>query len=438
MTMSMNARTVQSTIVSPPIRRPFWVRTTEIPDPGDLTALLPSASSALAWVRGREGMVGWGRLAVVQTLGQDRFAAAQAAWGQLLAGAKIVDEVGLPGTGAVAFTSFTFDASADRSVLIVPRFVVGRRGGRSWITELGTEATAPAPPPIPRGAVGGHPAQLGPGKFEPLGELGRPRWGAGTISADAYRSAVAAASGRMREGRLAKVVLARDLLAQFDSPVDVRRVLAGLTSRYNQCWTYAVDGLVGVAPEMLLAKRGKVLESRVLSRITSPAVDATRVRGEHRFAVKSLRATMNRFCTTMSVMTEESQQNSLPPGGCTQHLTTDIRGVLDDRAAPSILRLVAQIHPTEAVGGRPARLAAATTAKIEGSLGLSRGRYAGPIGWIDAFGDGEFGIALQCAHLSARSARLFAGCRVMAGSDPETELAESTVKFHALAEILGA
>jgi menaquinone-specific isochorismate synthase len=436
--VSIAARSAQPTFVAPLVRRPLWARTTEIPDPGELSSLLPSASSALAWVRQGEGLIGWGQLAVVHTAGPSRFASAQAAWQRLLDGLEVHDEVRLPGTGAIAFTSFTFDASADRSVLIVPRYVVGRRGGRSWITELGTAATAPAFTPTPPGAVGGHPAQLGPDEFEPVRELGRPRWGPGLVSTTAYRSAVVAATGRMRAGRLDKVVLARDLLARFDSPVDARVVLARLARRHSECWSYAVDGLVGATPELLLRKRGGVVESRVLAGTTWPggaagALGSAKNQQEHRYAVDSLRATLRPFCTTLTA----DGPKHLPLRNVT-HLSTDIRGVLAGRTAPSVLQLAASVHPTAAVGGTPSGLAAATIADIEGRLGLRRGRYAGPVGWVDAGGNGELGLALRCAQLSDRSARLFAGCGIVADSDPEVELAESTAKFRAVAEILDA
>ena len=433
--MSPSVRTTRSTTVTASFPGPVRVRTTEIPDPGDLTALPPSASSVLAWLRGGDGVIGWGRLAMVQLLGPDRFAAAQSAWGRLLAGAEVVDEVGLPGTGAIAFTSFTRDTSAVPSVLVVPRFVVGRRQGRSWITELGTAATTPAPPPIPRGAEGGHPARLGPARLAPHrpARANRLRGVSGVVSASAYRSAVAAATDRIQTGRAPSVVLARDLLAEFEAPIDARRVLARLTSRYDDNWSYAVDGLVGLTPGTVLRKCGTLVESRVRTRVSSPDGDglgSPKIREEHRLAVDSLRATLSPVCTTMRALTEEGESRH----AAHSVLTTDVRAVLDGRAAPSILRLLGSILTTRAMGGAPSRSVAAAT---ESALGVHGGRYAGPIGWIDACGDGEFGIALPCAQLCGGSARLYAGSRIGPGADPDAEVAESTATLHALADILG-
>jgi menaquinone-specific isochorismate synthase len=106
------------------------------------------------------------------------------------------------------------------------------------------------------------------------------------------------------------------------------------------------------------------------------------------------------------------------------HLATDVAGVIDDRATS--LELAAALHPSAAVGGTPTASATAVIAELEG---MDRGRYAGPVGWIDASGDGEWGIALRSGLLDGSSVRLFAGCGIVAGSDPEAELAEAQAKF---------
>jgi menaquinone-specific isochorismate synthase len=119
------------------------------------------------------------------------------------------------------------------------------------------------------------------------------------------------------------------------------------------------------------------------------------------------------------------------------HLATDVRGHLDPELDPTVLTLAGAVHPTAAVGGTPTDLAMETITELEGRTGLRRGRYAGPVGWVDARGDGELGIALRCAELSGRTARLFAGCGVVADSDPDLELAETAAKLRAVAEALG-
>ncbi|HNN47641.1 MAG TPA: chorismate-binding protein, partial [Marmoricola sp.] len=111
-----------------------------------------------------------------------------------------------------------------------------------------------------------------------------------------------------------------------------------------------------------------------------------------------------------------------------------VAGVVDSLGA-NVLELADALHPSAAVGGTPTKLAIDLIDQIEG---MDRGRYAGPVGWIDANGDGEFGIALRSAQLSGNRARLFAGCGIVANSDPEAELAESQAKFVPVRDALGS
>jgi menaquinone-specific isochorismate synthase len=411
--------------------------TREIPDVGDLVGLLPSAADPLSWVHGGEGLVAWGRVTTLDTGGPGRFADAEAVWRALAAQIEIDDAVRLPGTGPVAFASFAFghafpsgvrEGTGDRSVLVVPRVVVGRRGGRSWITELGPVADHPA---LTGDAVG-DPVRFGP---SPVRRPGPLHWSGGAMSALNYRETVAEAVRRMADGPIEKVVLARDVVARFGRPVDPRFLIRALTESQPRCWTYSVDGLVGATPELLLRRSGSVVESRVLAGTTWPGgedLDAPKYRNEHRFAVESLGHTLRPFCTRMELDGPHVLQ--LP---AVSHLATDFRGHLDPAIDPTVLTLAGAVHPTAAVGGTPPDLAMAAIAELEGRVGLHRGRYAGPVGWVDAHGDGELGIALRCAQLSGRTARLFAGCGIVADSDPDVELAETAHKLRAVSEALG-
>jgi menaquinone-specific isochorismate synthase len=116
------------------------------------------------------------------------------------------------------------------------------------------------------------------------------------------------------------------------------------------------------------------------------------------------------------------------------HLATDVTGVLDPTDGATSLSLAAALHPSAAVGGTPTDLAVRTIAELEG---MDRGRYAGPVGWMDATGDGEWGIALRCGAVDGARVRLFAGCGIVAGSDPQAELAEAQAKFVPLRDALG-
>jgi menaquinone-specific isochorismate synthase len=115
------------------------------------------------------------------------------------------------------------------------------------------------------------------------------------------------------------------------------------------------------------------------------------------------------------------------------HLSSDVHGKLDPHAPASLLQLAEAVHPTAAVGGTPRDAALALIAELEG---MDRGRYAGPVGWMDGNGDGELGIALRCAQLDGPVARLFAGCGIVADSDPDTEVREAAAKMVAVRDAL--
>ena len=402
-----------------PAAAPLVVRTSAVDAPGPLLDLLPERSP-FAWVRSGEGLVGWGTAARFEATGPGQISAADRWWRALVGQSVVRDEVGLPGCGPVAFGSFAFDDARATSSLILPEVIVGHRGGRWWVTTIGTHGGLP---PVPS-----------------LSTTSRPR-NPGTVTfADGARSgadwelAVAEAVRRITAGELEKVVLARDLVAEADSPVDPRWPLARLAERYPRCWTFSVDGLIGATPEMLVRLERGLITSRVLAgtirRTGNDAHDlalaASLARSskdleEHEYAVRSVAQALQPYCSSMNVP-ETPFVLHLPN---VMHLATDVAGVAADGV--SSLGLAAALHPTAAVCGTPTDQARELIRELEG---MDRGRYAGPVGWIDRYGDGEWGIALRCARIDRpERLRLFAGCGVVAGSDPEAELAESAAKL---------
>ncbi|MBB5954760.1 menaquinone-specific isochorismate synthase [Saccharothrix tamanrassetensis] len=392
------------------------VRTRRVADTG-LLGRLPAPTGALAWVRDGSGLVGWGEAARFEVSGPDRFAAADRWWREFTAGLDVADELGVPGSGPVAFVSLAFADRPGRSVLVVPEVVAGVRNGDAWVTTIGT---------------GGSP------EVRPVRRPSTVRYSDGQLPVTAYREAVRAAVARMRAGELDKVVLAHDLVAVAEAPLDHRFLLAGLARRYPECWVYAVDGLIGATPELLLRRSGPVVDSRVLAGTTWPhdgvsddelaatLLSSGKNREEHEYAVRSLAETLRPFCTTMSV--DGPSVLRLPN---VSHLSSDVIGTL--HGSPSLLRLGAAVHPTAAVGGTPRADALAVIEELEG---MDRGRYAGPVGWIDGNGDGELGVALRCAQVEGRTARLFAGCGLVAESDPDSEVREAHAKMLPFREAL--
>ncbi len=398
-----------------PVVAPTVVRTRPVDDPVELVSRAPG-DGLLAWVRDGEGMVAWGEAARLELTGPDPFGAAAAWWQEYSAALVVDDAVGVPGSGPIAFGSFAFDPRTASSVLVVPRVVLGRRGDLAWLTVVGdSTADAQVPPARPTRATAGV------------------RYAEGALTAPQWQSAVSEAVRRIVAGELDKVVLARDLVAVADRPLDPRHLLARLAERYPSCWAFSVDGLLGATPELLVRRLGDRVTSRVLAGTVSrdgddvvdwELADALLGSGkdleEHELAVHSVAAALARHCTELEV----PDRPRVLRLANVQHLATDVTGRLADGG--SALDLAAALHPTAAVCGTPTDVARELIRALEG---MDRGRYAGPVGWIGTNGDGEFGIALRCAEVAGDTARLFAGCGIVAGSDPEAELAEAQAKF---------
>ena len=390
-------------------------------DPGTpLVDLLPT-DRPVTWLRRGEGVVGWGVAAEVRTSGPTRFADAGKWWSETTARADVTDEVGEPGTGLVCFGTFAFADEPGDSVLVVPRVLVGRRDDTTWLTTVTPAGTEPddvlvAPADAPAAPVDVSFAD-------------------GALDGERWMSVVSDAVARIGAGDLEKVVLARDLVATATAPIDVRWPLRRLAETYPMCWTFHVDGIFGATPEMLLRRERGLVTSRVLAgtiRRTGHderdlALAATLVRSskdleEHEYAVRSVADALEPHCSSMNVP-ETPFVLHLPN---VMHLASDVAGVVHDAATVTSLQLAEALHPSAAVGGTPTPVATALIGRIEG---MDRGRYAGPVGWMDESGDGEWGIALRSASLDGPTVRLFAGCGIVADSVPEAELAESQAKF---------
>ncbi len=397
---------------------PLVVRTVALADTAPLLELLPKSASSTAWVRRGGGLVGWGVAAMVRTSGPTRFSDAQQWWAERARQAIVRDQIKTPGTGMVAFGSFGFADDPGDSVLLVPSVLVGRRDDVTWVTTIGRAAITSPPPASPTTP----PAPPGTVAFED-GALSGPEW----------VSVVAEAVRRINNGDLEKVVLARDLVATAEFDIDVRWPLQRLAASYDTCWTFHVDGLFGATPELLVRRERGLVTSRVLAgtirrtgdderdlMLAAALARSSKDLEEHEYAVRSVADSLAPHCTSMNVP-EAPFVLHLPN---VMHLATDVAGVIDDETTS--LGLAAALHPSAAVGGTPTADALSLITQIEG---MDRGRYAGPVGWMDASGDGEWGIALRSAEVQGNRVRLFAGCGIVADSEPESELAEAQAKF---------
>ncbi len=414
----MSSPVPSSALPGEPSPERIFVTTRPIADPVELLARLPH-TDPVAWVRDGEGLIGWGVAARLEVRGDERFSRTQRWWSTLCASLEIDDTVAMPGTGPVAFGSFSFDAESESSIVVVPQVVVGRRAGQAWVTVIGHERDARAAlPPV---SVPEQPLSV--------------TWAEGSRSPIEWQAAVGEAVDRIAAGELDKVVLARDVVAHIEGPLDARHLLLRLADAYPSCWTFCVSDLVGATPELLVRRTGDLVTSRVLAgtvrRRGDDRTDAGLARAllasgkdtaEHEYAVHSVAKALAAHCTDLDV---PSTPHVLELANV-QHLATDVTGRLADSS--TVLALAASLHPTAAVCGTPTERALAVIGELEG---MDRGRYAGPVGWFDRHGDGEFGIALRCAVVDAerRQVRSFAGCGIVAGSEPADELAESVAKL---------
>jgi menaquinone-specific isochorismate synthase len=393
----------------------------------DIRPLVPlvDARHPLVFLRRGQGIAGIGEALRLEFTGPSRFRDAAVAWTAIAAAAQVDDPIELPGTGLVALGAFTFaDESARTSVLIVPSVVIGRRSGVSWVTRVSANP--------PAAAVGAAVPEVDEGRE--LGPDFSVSFDFGALDRPGYVRAVQAALVHLRAGELSKVVLARSMIGQLPADADLRVLLGELATGYPDTWTFAVDGLIGSSPETLVTASHGVATARVLAgsapRGADPAADldaaaalATSPKDldEHQFALRSLLGSLGPHARNIT-SSEQPFTLKLPN---LWHLASDVEGDLTDGATS--LDLIAALHPTAAVAGTPTDAALALIAELEP---FDRGRYAGPVGWVGADGDGEWAIALRSAQVDEDgTVTAFAGAGIVAESDPEMELAETRMKF---------
>ena len=405
--------------------------------PGELDDLLEVLGpDGFAWIRNGAGFVTAGvaaRLRVDAGSGRFERAAEMVAEGLrsvTVDGQSLVDGAGAP-AGPIAVGALPFDDRAP-GTLTVPALVVGRRpDGQGWVTTIGPAGDG-CGSTVPK-TLNGHPARPAVGELAVREDPGRTVW---TESVRRILSAIDA-------GEVRKVVLARQLVVEAAAPFDRRSVIDRLRRSHPSCFTYAAGGFVGSSPELLIRRRGDQVASCPMAgtvrRGATPEEDETLTAGlrrsmkeaeEHRLLVEAVVSALAPVCVAQPTAGEPDVVR-FPT---VSHLATRVTGVLR-RPAPSALALAGLLHPTPAVGGLPRPEALAAIAALEG---FDRGLYAGPVGWVDATGDGEWAVALRGAQLDGSRARLVAGAGIVAGSDPDAEWAETEAKLRPMLAAVGA
>ena len=384
-----------------------------------LTSVNTKLGLVNAWVRSGDGLVGFGEYKKFEVKGKARFNEAKTWWEERVSEFKIQNNVHGSGTGPILFSSFSFDPN-ERSVLVIPEIVIGQKNGKSWITWIGDNK------------------QPDLEKINTAPISGEITWQEGSISEQAWQSQVSSAINAIKSNKLEKVVLARDVSATSKTEISIRSLLQRLEIEYPSTWIFLVDGLIGATPELLVRLSKSLVTSRVLAgtirksgnedrdlTLAASLAKSSKDLEEHEYAVRSVADALALFCSSTNV----PEAPFVLHLSNVMHLATDVTGVLNDSAKQSdIFTLIAQLHPSAAVCGTPALEANKLIDELEQ---MNRQRYAGPVGWIDANNDGEIAIALRCGQLSndQKSIRIFAGCGIVAGSDPATEFAESQAKL---------
>ena len=384
-----------------------------------LTSVANELDLTTTWIRSGDGLMGFGEYKKIELTGEDRFEKAKAWWQIQLSGFKIQNNVHGSGTGPILFGSFSFDPN-EKSILVIPEIILGKKAGKSWVTWIGND-TQPNFSTISNSL--------------PSGEI---TWSNGALSESQWKDQVSFAVDSIKQNKLEKVVLARDQVAASTVAINTRGLLQRLEIEYPSTWLFLVDGLIGATPELLVRLSKSLVTSRVLAgtirktgnedrdlALAASLAKSSKDLEEHEYAVRSVADALAPFCSSTNV----PESPFVLHLSNVMHLATDVTGVLNDSAKQAdIFTLIQQLHPSAAVCGTPTNAAKKFIIDFEK---MNRERYAGPVGWIDANGDGEIAIALRCGQLSQdnKSIRIFAGCGVVAGSDPANELAESQAKL---------
>ena len=388
----------------------------------------PESGGRFVWWHEGAGLVASGVAARIAIgTGPGRLAKAADEVAAVLAGIEVDDPLELPGTGPLAMGAIPF-LDDQEGELIVPALVAGRDDeGRAWVTEVGdAERVAP-------GGGGGSagPAGPEPTSFVVESEGGRLAW----------TGSVRRALDRIGRGEMEKVVLARRVTVWGDQPFSIPVVAQRLRRAHPSCFTFVTPGgFVGASPELLLRRRGRWAWSRPMAgtverggskaedrRLVAQLRASPKEHDEHRLVVEDVRQRLARVCPEVFVKGPE-----LVGLSSVTHLATSVTARLGT-PAPTALELVAALHPTPAVGGEPREAALGAISELEG---FDRGLYAGPVGWVDRRGDGDWAVALRCAQIDGRRAVLWAGAGIVAGSDPESEWTETQAKLEPMLRAL--
>lgn len=396
----------------------------------DLPLVEIGAKSGLLWSCQGFTLAGVGEAARITLDRPGGFAAAAAALSAMAA----MSELDAAGTGPIAFGALPFDPD-EPGELIVPELLFGaNEAGQRWLTSITDGEPADRTEIIRRGMDA---FDALPASYDTGAEIISYNLRSSLTPEDWRDGVVAAAVERITQGDLEKAVFARELVLTTDRPIPATLVVERLKGVFPSAALFLVDGFVGASPELLVARHDDVVRAHPLAGTaatsTDPAIDRRQIGGllssekdrwEHRITIDWLLDTLLPFCSYVDAEPEPS----IVTLANVHHLGTMVEGRLSSPPAP-ILELVAALHPTPAVGGSPQKEALTLIGELERA---ERVRYAGPTGWVDGVGNGQFAVAIRSAQLGGTETRLFAGVGVVEDSDPQAELDETRAKFKAM------
>jgi len=339
------------------------------------------------------------------------------------------------GGRTVAIGARPFDRDAEWD-LVVPRHQIRvDADGSAWETLVDGQDAHAAGSRAATGATADRAAAVtcvGPVRIESV------------ESAEEWCASVARATGFIRAGRAEKIVLCREVTAIAEQPLAPSLLVGRLAERFDGCFLYRVDGLVGASPELLVERVGVTVRSQPMAgtarRSDDPVHDdalraelfaSSTYRHEHQLTIDMVHDTLLDYTSYLDFEPEPQ----IVPLANVFHLASRVEGRLSSPPA-SVLDLQAALHPTPAVSGRPRDAAVRLIAELEGR---DRGRYAGTVGWVDGAGNGCWAVTIRCAQIDPddpRRARIHAGCGLVADSDPARELSESEAKLQAILSVL--
>jgi salicylate biosynthesis isochorismate synthase/menaquinone-specific isochorismate synthase len=431
----------------------------EVVDPAAIAAGSRLATDRwFCWEQPDRGfaLAGLGVAAEVVSRGADRFSDLAAGCSRVAHDRVSEEPTGLPaGAGPVWSTGFAFAPEGGASPLwsslppalaVLPEIAIARSEGRSFLTACAMPTTDAGPEQALQ-RVAGRLASLRSTPLTPADpHPSAPTSISGRYPPERYEEIVATAVERIRAGEADKVVLARELTVEAPAAFDPATKLGALRDLFPSCFCFCFGSpeaaFIGASPELLVRRSGAVAATVALAgttgRSADPAVDdhlgeamlrSPKVREEHGIVVRRIERTLRAHSVWVHA---EGEPFAIKVGNL-QHLATPIRAQLAE--SHSAIELAGYLHPTPAVGGEPREAALDLIDELEG---IDRGWYTGPVGWMDVAEDGEFCVGLRSALLRDREAHLFAGCGIVADSDPAAELQESELKFEVLLPLLAS